>query len=191
MGQELNLRDVLEQIEDKAQESSTLTIDDLVSHFQTRGFGPLIMFPALIAGLPTGAIPGVPSLCGLCVALISIQMVWGKKYPWLPQKLADIKVSQEKIKQVIPKALPWAEKVDRILKRRMTGLTHTTAQRLTAVITTLFGLSMIPLELVPLAAAVPAWSLVFLALGFSGQDGLFILLGYGVAVFGGALVLIL
>src|SRR5690606_23665188 len=107
-------------------------------------------------GLPTGAIPGVPSLCGLCVALISIQMVWGKKYPWIPHKLAHIKVSQEKIKQVVPKTIPWAEKVDRVLKRRMTGLTQTTAQRLTAVITTLFGLSMIPLELVPLAAAVPA-----------------------------------
>ncbi len=87
MAEQLTLQQVLGEIDEQAEQADSVTIDELVQHFQSRGFGPLIMFPALIAGLPTGAFPGVPSIFGLCIALISLQLVWGKQYPWLPKKV--------------------------------------------------------------------------------------------------------
>ncbi|GAA4822653.1 hypothetical protein GCM10011365_21440 [Marinicella pacifica] len=184
MAEQLTLKQVLQEIDNQAGQADIVTLDDLVKHFQSRGFGPLIMFPALIAGLPTGAIPGVPSLCGLCIALISVQLVWGKQHPWLPKKLASIEMDTEKIKSTVPKAMPWAKRIDFLVRPRLKIFTTDKAQRVTALITTLLGLSMVPLELVPLGAGIPAWVLVIMALGFSGRDGLLILLGYVVAVAG-------
>jgi len=182
MAEQLTLQEVLKEIDNQAEQSDKVTLDELVKHFQSRGFGPLIMFPALIAGLPTGVIPGVPSLCGLCIALISMQIVWGKKYPWLPKKLAEVEIDGEKIKKVVPKALPWAKRIDFLTRPRLTILTSDTAQRITALFTSLMGLAMVPLELIPMGAGVLAWVLVIIAIGFSGHDGLLILIGYLVAL---------
>ncbi|MCX7546010.1 exopolysaccharide biosynthesis protein [Marinicella gelatinilytica] len=184
MAEQLTLCEVLKQIDEESEQSSAVSIDDLVAHFQSRGFGPLIMFPALIAGLPTGAFPGVPSLCGLSVALISMQLIWGKTHPWLPRKIADMELDSQRIQKIVPKALPWAKRVDYLIKPRLKVLTTDKAQRIIAVITTLLGLSMVPLELVPLGAGIPAWVLVIMALGFTGRDGLLILLSLLVALVG-------
>lgn len=167
MAEQLTLQQVLGEIDEQAEQADSVTIDELVQHFQSRGFGPLIMFPALIAGLPTGAFPGVPSICGLCIALISLQLVWGKQYPWLPKKLAQLEIDSERIDTIVPKAMAWAKRVDYLIKPRLKFLTTDSAQRITAFITALLGLSMVPLELVPLGAGIPAWVLVFMALGLT------------------------
>lgn len=190
MAEQLTLQQVLGEIENRAEQAESVTLEALVKQFQSRGFGPLILFPALIAGLPTGAVPGVPSLCGLCVALFSMQMVWGKTYPWLPDKLAAVDIDSEKIEKMVPKVMPWAKKIDYLIKPRLTRLTTDKAQRITAVLTTLLGLSMVPLELVPMGAGIPAWVLIIMALGFTGRDGLLILLSFLVAV-GGLIWLLL
>ncbi len=119
-----------------------------------------------------------------------MQLVWGKKYPWLPNKLANMDMDSDRIHQVIPKAMPWAKRVDFLVKPRLKILTTHKAQRITAVVTTLLGLSMVPLELVPLGAGIPAWVLVFMAIGFSGRDGLLILLGYLLAIGGGLMMFV-
>ena len=86
--------------------------------------------------------------------------------------------------------MPWAKKIDYLIKLRLTRLTTDKAQRITAVLTTLLGLSMVPLELVPMGAGIPAWVLIIMALGFTGRDGLLILLSFLVAV-GGLIWLLL
>lgn len=52
-----SLVDLLNQMEDE-QEGKT-RLGDVIARFEDRGFGPLLLMPALIALLPTGAIPGV------------------------------------------------------------------------------------------------------------------------------------
>ena len=47
------------------------------------------------------------------------------------------------------------------------------------------GLGMIPLELLPFAAAIPALAIVVMALGLTAGDGVMMLLGLGVTLAGG------
>ncbi|MFE8071421.1 exopolysaccharide biosynthesis protein [Marinobacteraceae bacterium S3BR75-40.1] len=73
--------------------------------------------------------------------------------------------------------------IDRFLKPRLTFLLRPPLPRLMAAFCTLLALTMIPLELLPFAAALPALTIALLAMGLSGNDGLWLLLG--MAVFAG------
>ena len=72
-----------------------VSVGDVVNKFESRGFGPLLLLPALIALLPTGAIPGVPSICGVTLCIICLQIAFGDEHPWLPAVLKNRSLIQK------------------------------------------------------------------------------------------------
>ncbi|WP_106477227.1 exopolysaccharide biosynthesis protein [Phytohalomonas tamaricis] len=179
-----NLTSLLDQLEDSV-EGKKVTLGEVIDIFEARGFGPLLIIPGLIAAIPPiGAIPGVPSTCGILIALIAVQLIFGRKSPWLPSKLSNVSFSRDKLKRFTGKAKRVTKWVDKLLKPRFKGLTHEAAKKVIAFIAVLLGLSMIPLELVPFAGAIPASTLVLLGLGLTAEDGLLIVIGFCVALFG-------
>ncbi len=82
MAESMTLTSLLEQLDD-ADTGRKIRLRDVVDIFQARGFAPLLVIPALIVLLPTGAVPGVPTLCGLFIATMAIQLTLGKRSPWL------------------------------------------------------------------------------------------------------------
>ena len=169
----MGITDVLESVKENA-EGEKVELGEVVEHLENRGFGPILLAPALVALLPTGAIPGIPSACGILIFLIAIQMAWGKKHPWLPKRLKSIGFSQDKLGTVIDKATPYTKKVDRWFKPRVSILSEGIVKRAVAVLCALAGLVMIPLELVPFAVMLPAFSIVLAAVGLSTEDGIVI-----------------
>ena len=155
-----------------------VSLGDIVSRFEDRGFGPLLLVPSLIALLPTGAIPGVPTLCGITLFLICIQVALGKSSPWLPKRLTDKKISANKVDSAVEKAEPFVEKTEKLLKPRLTTLSQTPAKNIIAAYCAVAALCMIPLEALPFAVALPASALAITALGMTNRDGLFI--GFGI-----------
>lgn len=170
-----NLTDILDDLHDGFEEEE-ITLGEIVEHFRNRGFGPLLLVPALISILPTGAIPGVPAVCALLIILICVQLLFGKNHPWLPSRLRDFSFSKRKFEKGYRKARPFSRQFDRLLKRRLEFLTRETGSRIVALIAILLALIMIPLELVPFACAVPGLSIGLFAIGLSARDGLFTLL---------------
>ena len=79
--------DIMDDLLDKT--TGEVSVGDVVNKFESRGFGPLLLLPALIALLPTGAIPGVPSICGVTLCIICLQMAFGDEHPWLPAVLKN------------------------------------------------------------------------------------------------------
>jgi len=171
-----SLTQLLETL-DEANGGKTIRLQDVVETFRSRGFGPLITLPALIALLPTGAIPGVPSLCGMFITLIAVQQLCGRRSPWLPKKLRERGVSHAKLHRAVAWARPWTQRIDRLLAQRLTILQQPAAHRLVAVIVMVLALGMIPLELLPFAAALPALAITILGLGMAADDGLLLLVG--------------
>lgn len=155
-----------------------VSLGDIVSRFEDRGFGPLLLVPSLIALLPTGAIPGVPTLCGITLFLICIQVALGKSSPWLPKRLTDKKISANKVDSAVEKAEPFVEKTEKLLRPRLTTLSQTPAKNIIAAYCAVAALCMIPLEALPFAVALPASALAITALGMTNRDGLFI--GFGI-----------
>lgn len=167
----MGLTDILEQIRESTSDQA-IELGDVVKQLQSRGFGPILLAPALIALLPTGAIPGVPSACGIMIFLVAIQMVFGQTHPWLPKKLKQLEFSRERFTKATSQAKPYTQKIDRWLRPRLNFLTDEPFNRITALACALIGLAMIPLELVPFAAAVPALAIALAAIALSTKDGI-------------------
>ena len=82
-------------------------------------------------------------------------------------------VSSDKLESAIDKAKPYAQKTEKLLKPRMTFLSHTPAKNIIAGYCAIAALGMIPLEALPFAVALPAFALCITALGMANRDGVF------------------
>lgn len=168
---------VLEDL-DKNIVSETVTIEQIVLRFRHRGFGPLLLVPALITILPTGAIPMVPAVCGLLIAFTCFQMMMGFEHPWLPKKIMDFSFPREKLKHSIQIAHPVTLKIDKYVYTRLAFLTHDLGKRLTAGVCFLLSLGMIVIGFIPMLPATLALPIFFFGLGYIVKDGVIISLGY-------------
>ncbi|MCX2523262.1 exopolysaccharide biosynthesis protein [Larsenimonas rhizosphaerae] len=186
MAERIKLTGLLEALDEQVDaRKKEVTLGDVVSIFKGRGFGPLITLPALIAWLPTGAVPGVPSCCGIMIALVSIQLMLGKSSPWLPKRLREVSFGRDKLETVMDKVTPVTRRVDRLIKPRMEWIVDDGALRVLAAFTTLLGIAMIPLEVLPFAAAVPGVTLTLIGVGVAARDGAAVMLGLVISLIGG------
>ncbi len=181
MAAAMNLTAVLDHLDDKAG-GETITIDQIIQSFEERGYGPVLLSLALVELLPTGAIPGVPTLVAILVVLVAGQLLVGRTRPWVPEKLASKGFSHKKFKAGREKLRPFTSKCDRFIKPRLPGLTTGLMNRLVAGICIVLALTLPPLELIPFASSAPSFAIALLAIGLSAKDGLMVLLGVFAAV---------
>lgn len=170
-----SIADLLDEMYDENSDKTSL--GKVIERFEDRGFGPLLLVPALVALLPTGAIPGVPTICGITLFFICIQVAIGQKSPWLPRTLKEKEVDSDKLESAIDKAKPYVRKAEKLLKPRLTFLSDTPAKNVVAAYCAIAALCMIPLEALPFAVALPAFALCITALGMTNRDGVFLTIG--------------
>ncbi len=175
MSNSMSISDTLERLKEKTSGHS-ISLGEVVEKLENKGFGPILLVPALIAFLPTGVVPGIPSTCGILIFLITIQMALGKKHPWIPSRLKKVTFNREKLISGINNAKPFTDRLDKWFKPRLTFFTAYPINRLVALTCGLFGLAMIPLELLPFAVALPALAILLAAIGLMTEDGILILL---------------
>ncbi len=176
MSEQLNLTGVLEQIDDKA-EGKKLTFGNMVEAFGDRGYGPLLLSVALIEMLPTGSIPGVPTVLAIAVVLIAGQLVLGRKAPWIPHWLANRGFNRSKFEKAREKLTPFTCRVDKIIKPRLQFLASALPARLVGAVCIVLAATMPPLEVIPMASTIPSGAIAILGLGLSVRDGLLVALG--------------
>ncbi|MFC0269286.1 exopolysaccharide biosynthesis protein [Kushneria aurantia] len=167
---------------DQRHHGNDISIDDILKTFASRGFGPMLVVPALLALICP--IPGIPTACGLFMALVAIQQLFGRDYPWLPRRLRRVSIGEQRFHNAVERIAPRTDSVERLLKPRLTFVDSGLARRVIALLVVLLSLSMAPLELLPFAAALPAGMLLLIALGMIARDGLVILIGVVVATMG-------
>lgn len=184
MAEAINLTGVLD-ILDKKADDDRITIGSMVEAIGNRGYGPLILAAALIELLPTGGIPGIPTMVALLVILFAGQMVAGRQTPWIPEKLRTKGVAREKFEKAREKIKPVTTRIDRVLKPRISSLTTPAAARLVGITCILLAMTMPPMEVVPFLSYIPAAAIALFAVGLCAKDGLVILFGFIVAVAGG------
>ncbi len=176
MSEKTNLTEQLETLEQQTH-GKHIAMTQVLHIIGNRGYGPLLLIVALLAVLPTGFIPGVPSVCGLSIALIAGQLTLGKRSPWLPRRIRAVSIQRERFTAVLERLKPWTRRLDRFVKPRLEFLTYGLAPRFIGLACVALGLGMIPLELLPFAAAAPALAIAMIGLGLSGKDGVWVLLG--------------
>lgn len=170
----MGITDVLLRVREQTH-TERVPVDTLITALESRGFGPLLLAPALLALLPTGAIPGVPSVCGTLIFLISIQGSLGRHSPWVPRRLRELSIHRENLIRAIDRTRPFTTRLDRVFAPRLLLLTRPGMNQLVYLGCAVSGLGMIPLELIPFAVALPAFGITLAAIGISTRDGLMII----------------
>lgn len=174
MNQTMGITDVLLRVREQT-DTEQVPVDTLITALESRGFGPLLLAPALLALLPTGAIPGVPSICGVLIFLIAVQGGLGRQSPWVPKRLRQLSINRATLIRAIDRVRPVTRRIDRLFSPRLSLLTSRLASSLIFLACAVFGLVMIPLELIPFAATAPAFAITIAAIGISTRDGVLII----------------
>lgn len=139
----------------------------------------LTIFLSLVFLVPV-SIPGVSTVFGTGVLLIGVTRLFSRKL-WLPDRIAHRKISAEKLRVVLDRALVWFRRMEKISRPHrlnwltsggMIGLMNNSSLILAAV------LLMAPFGLIPFSNTLPALAIILLAIGLIQQDGGSILLGY-------------
>ena len=167
-------------------DGATVSLRDLKDALGNRAFGPLFVMVALIAILPTGAIPGVSIITGSVMLLLSAQLLLGATTIWLPKSLEERAIPRDKLLSSVDKAEPFAARVDRWIRPRLTKLVRPPFVQLMAVAGILISVSMFPLALVPFGAFPAGLSMLLIGLALAVRDGVLAILG--IAIGAGALI---
>lgn len=165
-----------------------MSIQDLLESLNSRGYGPLLIAPALIAALPTGAIPTVPTICAIMIISIAVQMLMGRSYPWLPVWIRKYSFSRKKFIYATGKIKLYTKSIDKIIFPRLKFMAHKTFLPFIAVSCILMAIVMSVVELIPFLAVIPAICVMLIGMGISGKDGALIIAS--LTIFFGSLAMI-
>lgn len=174
-----NLEQMLERIRRAGEHNASVSLNTVREELGTRTFGPLLLLAGLIVAAPVvGDIPGVPTLMGIFVFLISIQLLIGRDHIWLPHWLADRSVASERVQRAVSWSQRPARFIDRFLRPRLTFLVQETGRYGVAVFCLLIAVALPPMEIVPFTANGAGVALLAFGLALIAQDGLLALIAF-------------
>ena len=162
-----------------------ITIKQMLVVLNNRGFGALLLIPCLLELLPTGMLPGVPSFCATVIILLSLQILLGRRYPWLPKFIKSKKFSHEKLDRGLDKATPIVRWIDHKTAKRWKFLSSHPAERLASLSIIMLALTMYPLEFIPFASSIPSFIIALFAIGFLIKDGVLLMITWILSMGGG------
>lgn len=150
-----------------------LTLSELSARLRDRAWGGLLLIFAAINLLPLP--PGVTTVTGLPLIVLTAQMVAGRSRPWFPRKFDQRGVGKDHLRRIAEKMRPWEERIERVLKPRLCMLTNHRAARVIGLLSLL--LSVILWLPIPLGNHVPALAMTLFALALIYRDGVVAILG--------------
>ncbi|GGH60099.1 exopolysaccharide biosynthesis protein [Frigidibacter albus] len=173
-----SLGEVLEQAESELGDGK-VEVGQVIAAMGSASFAPVMLLPALLVLSPASGIPLLPSVCGITIALIAAQMLFGRESLWLPGWILRRKLDgpkTEKALSVIEKPARW---IDKHTGRRMPWLTAAPFDKLVLVVCMLCGAIMPALELLPFTSSILGAAISVMSLGLLVRDGVLVLIGLG------------
>lgn len=165
------LREILARFDDRP-----VRLAELLEATRGRGYQLLLVLIALpfVGPIP---LPGFSLPFGFAVALIGARLALDKK-PWLPRKLLQRELSPRALAKVLGAASHIMRGIEYFLRPRLGFVrAHAVFSRVAGVLISISGLMlMLPLPL-PFSNSLPAWTVLLLAAGALGRDGLFFFAG--------------
>ena len=158
----------------------SLTLAELKQSLKGRGSAMLLILLALPFCFV--AIPGLSTPFGIAICLIGACLVIGRE-PCLPRFIMRRRLSTARLAQLLTGAIKVARKLEKFVRPRLSFLhAGSSMLRLIGLGIVIAGLGlMLPLP-IPFSNNIPAWAVVFLAIGMMERDGLCVLVGHLTAI---------
>ncbi|MEE1658177.1 exopolysaccharide biosynthesis protein [Microvirga sp. CF3062] len=156
-----------------SQPGERLTVREIMAVLQDRAFALLIVLLGLPNCLPMP--PPIPLVCGLLLALVAVQIVFGREVPWLPRQLMNRSMARTDVERAVGRAVPVFRRLERISRPRMTFLDTPIAMRLMGAVILILSVGL--LFAPPFVGQIPLGLAVCLVgLGLVERDG-FVVVG--------------
>lgn len=160
-------------------DSERVTIAEILDALDNRAFGLATLLFAIPSVIPMP--PGVPTVVGIALLIVSIQMVAGRQELWLPKFLSNRGFSRAALVSGFEKIKPQLEFVEKVARPRLLFLTGKAATVLIGIIILVMAVILI-LPLPPGGNFPPALACAVLGMGLVERDGVIVLLGLVVTV---------
>ena len=155
-----------------------LPLKVLLAGLGRRAYGMLLFVATLPAFIP---IPIGGAISGPLVVLIGVQLLWGRRRPWLPRFLASRGPHRHALARFYRLVSPWLARLERLVRPRLPVLLHYRAARVfTGLLLVLLGLLLaLP---IPLTNYRFGAILLLFALAMLERDGALMLVAWACGV---------
>lgn len=162
-----------------------VTLTEILQLAGERIFGFLFVILSLPSALPVPA-PGYSTPFGFVLFLLAVQLISGRKLPWLPAKISNHPMELNQVQGVIKAGLPWLRRIEMITRPRLSYICTSLPGRVTmGIAIALMGISMmIP---IPGTNTLPAMGIFVTGFGLIEDDGAISLAGLVLCLMGGIL----
>lgn len=154
----------------KTYPNNRIPLYELIERLNKRSFGAALLFLALPNVFFIALIPGLSTLFGIPICLISIQMILSRPYLWLPQKITHFTLSKEQGLHIIEKFKSFLEKTEHYTHPRLLFWQTSIGERFSGFIGLILGI-IITLP-IPFGNVIGGAILGLMAIGIMEKDGL-------------------
>lgn len=170
-----NLGSLLDSLRDQTS-GDKVSVGAMLDAVGRRSYGPLLLLLGFVSISPLTIIPGANWLVALIILLIAVQIVLGKKHPWVPRRILEFEFPRPALVQGLEQAHPYVCQVDRFLKPRIAFLTAPPFVQIVAFICIAAALVSFPLGLVPFGPVLPGLTVLLFGLALTARDGIVLIL---------------
>ncbi len=177
LSQELNNYFFVQEREEK------ITLKEILALAGERIFGFLLVILSLPSALPIPA-PGYSIPFGVLIFLLAMQLIFGRKIPWLPEKMLKGSMKTTTARKFVEMGLPWLKRIEAITKPRLAYICTSYGGRIIigGAIALMAISMMIP---IPGTNTAPAMGVFVTAFGMQEDDGLIVLAGLVICLIAG------
>jgi hypothetical protein len=171
----LTLSEMMGQI--AADSDPTVTLGEIIHRLGHRAFGAMFFVFAAPNWLPLP--PGTSTFLGFPLVLMTPQMIFGVRGPWLPNFIDARPLKRRQLADAFQKLIPWLQRVEKVSRPRLTFLFGPVGDRVIAFVC--FLLSLILILPIPLGNMAPAAAIAVFGLAMIQRDGILALAAYAIS----------
>lgn len=165
-----HLSTVLQKLLARDQAGAPLTLGEVFERIGDRGFGLLLIILSLPSALPVPA-PGYSTPFGILIGLLALQMLAGRRVPWLPARAARMRLHGAFIDGMLGFFAKFFGKVEFLIRPRLRWVGSRGGLAFLGVLVLIMaGLMILP---IPLTNTFPAFVIFLTGIGLTEEDGVF------------------
>jgi hypothetical protein len=159
--------------------TQSVTLAELLAETSEQSFGLVMALLALPFLLPMP--PGISTISGSGCILLGLQMLAGWKAPWLPKRIAQMKLPQAFMEKLLKLVQSITKLLEKFVRPRMPWLANNpTIWRINGLcICWLAILLMLP---IPLTNPIPTVGILLFVFAMLEADGLLMCVSYGMTL---------
>lgn len=155
-------------------DTERVSIGQILDALDARAFGLVTLVFSLPSIIPMP--PGVPTVVGMALLIVAVQMLIGRKELWLPRFLSKRSFDRQQLLNALLKIQPKLRSVEKVTKPRLLYMTRGAATVLIGAVVMAMAIVLI-LPLPPGGNFPPALACAIIGMGLAERDGVLVILG--------------